>query len=179
MTLYKNVDICDLESIVKNGILSLDDCRNDNWDDGKRADNDTSVVYLFSSTSEKNAFPDYGTALIEVECDAKEKEMEDTDAHKGEYREYIVEKVLPEQIKRVIIPEIFRDYVEIPEGLDVEWCGLTADYYGEDGLQKAKKEILIKFARTAELMDSTYMNFFRGKNEDGTMIDLYNAQYIF
>ena len=46
MLLYKNVDICDLKSIIENGILSMDECGNNNWDEGKRAENDTSVVYL-------------------------------------------------------------------------------------------------------------------------------------
>ena len=44
MLLYKNVDICDLKSIMENGILSMDECGNDNWDEGKRAENDTSMV---------------------------------------------------------------------------------------------------------------------------------------
>lgn len=47
MLLYKNVDICDLEPIAKNGILSIDECGNNNWDEGKRAENDTSwYIYL-------------------------------------------------------------------------------------------------------------------------------------
>lgn len=65
MVLYKNVDICDLESIVKNGILSMDECGNNNWGDGKRSDNDTSVVYLFKPIAEENVFPSYGIALLE------------------------------------------------------------------------------------------------------------------
>ncbi len=53
MILYKNVDICDLEPIAKNGILSIDECGNNNWDEGKRAENDTSVVYLFNDSSKR------------------------------------------------------------------------------------------------------------------------------
>lgn len=68
MILYKNVDICDLESITKNGILSMDECGNNNWDEGKRAANDTSVVYLFSPIGKQNTFPNYGAALLEVQC---------------------------------------------------------------------------------------------------------------
>lgn len=37
MILYKNVDICDLEPIVKNGILSIDECGNNNWDEGEES----------------------------------------------------------------------------------------------------------------------------------------------
>lgn len=62
MILYKNVDICDLEPITKNGILSIDECGNNNWDEGKRAENDTSVVYLFSPIGKQNSFPNYGAA---------------------------------------------------------------------------------------------------------------------
>ena len=54
MLLYKNVDICDLDSIIKNGILNIDECGNNNWDEGKRAENDTSVVYLFNPISVLN-----------------------------------------------------------------------------------------------------------------------------
>ena len=45
MILYKNVDIKDLESILTKGILSLNVSGNNNWDDGKRADNSCDVVY--------------------------------------------------------------------------------------------------------------------------------------
>ena len=42
---YKNVDIYDLPAILKNGLLSLDEPGNNNWQDGSRADNRTDVVY--------------------------------------------------------------------------------------------------------------------------------------
>ena len=44
---------------------------------------------------------------------------------------------------------------------------------------KASKEILEKFAKTAKLMKSDSFNFFRGINDDETMIDLDNIRYIF
>ena len=58
MILYKNVDLIDLISIMEKGILPLDECKNNNWEDGKRADNRTDVVYLFSPTAPevKNSF---------------------------------------------------------------------------------------------------------------------------
>ena len=43
----------------------MDECGNDNWADGKRANNDTSVVYLFKPLGEVNSFPKYGVALLE------------------------------------------------------------------------------------------------------------------
>ena len=50
MTLYKNVDIVDLDSILEKGILSLSESGNNNWIEGKRAPNFKEVVYLFSPT---------------------------------------------------------------------------------------------------------------------------------
>jgi hypothetical protein len=41
MILFKNVDICDLDSILRHDILSMDECGNDNWEDGDRANNPT------------------------------------------------------------------------------------------------------------------------------------------
>ena len=73
MLLYKNVDMCDIESIISKGILSMDECGNDNWSDGKRANNDTSVVYLFKPLGDVNSFPNYSVALLEVDCDANKK----------------------------------------------------------------------------------------------------------
>lgn len=179
MILYKNVDICDLESITKNGILSMDECGNNNWDEGKRADNDTSVVYLFNPIGKQNSFPNYGVALLEVECNAKENPMKNNDSHKNDYREYIISKVLPTQIKRIIIPKIFRNHIEIPEGLNITWCEIEADYYGDSGLEKCTESIWKQFAKTAPLMDSTEFNFFRGVTEKRTMIDLYDIKYVF
>lgn len=44
---YKNVDIYDLPSILENGLLSMDESGNNNWQDNNRVDNRTDVVYLF------------------------------------------------------------------------------------------------------------------------------------
>ena len=53
MILYKNVDICDLSSIMQKGVLSMDECGNDNWDTGKRVQNDTSSIVLLPYWREK------------------------------------------------------------------------------------------------------------------------------
>lgn len=39
MRFYKNVDICDLESILKKGILSAEKAENFRWGEGNRANN--------------------------------------------------------------------------------------------------------------------------------------------
>lgn len=178
MVLYKNVDIFDLKSIMEKGILSMDACGNDNWLDGKRSKSDTSVVYLFAPRKEQNSFPEYGTALLEVDCSATENEMTEQDVHKEDYIEYITKQVLPSEIKRVIIPNIFKSYVEIPENIDIYWCSMEAEHYGNNGLEKCDRKLLKKFAKTAPLMSTEDFNFFRGVNEDRTMIDLYNIKYI-
>lgn len=49
---YKNVDIYDLPSILENGLLSMDESGNNNWQDNNRADNRTDVVYLFRPVNE-------------------------------------------------------------------------------------------------------------------------------
>lgn len=183
MILYKNVDICDLESIMKNGVLSMDECGNDNWDEGHRADNDTSVVYLFSPIKKGDSFPKYGVALLEINCAANKNEMSDNDIHKDEYIEYITDRVLPMEIKRIIIPELFREYINIPNDLKVTWCGLKADYYNEHNKINASIDVLKQFAKTAPLESTEEYCFFRGKyaktmGGSGVM-DLYNVQYVF
>ena len=181
MILYKNVDVCDLTSIMEKGILSLKDSGNDNWDEGKRAQNDTSVVYLFSPTSKLNSFPgSYGIVLLECECDAIEIPMDERDIHKNNYKEYITSKVDASKIKRVIIPKLFRDYITVPKNIDITWCDIKADCYSGDlKISPASQEIMERFAKTASLEDASTFNFFRGFNEDRTVIDLYNIQYIF
>lgn len=136
MILYKNVDLCDLQAIAENGILSMDDCKNDNWVSGLRSNNSTQEVYITS-------------------------------------------KVLQSEIKRVIIPKIFKDYITVPQGVNITWCGLGADRWEHGGLTACSKEFILQFAKTAPLMDSTHFNFFRGIEESGEIIDLYNIRYIF
>ena len=179
MILYKNVDICDLDSIIKNGILSIDECGNNNWNEGKRAENDTSVVYLFSPIGKQNSFPNYGAALLEVECEAKENVIDKVDIHIDDYSEYITESVKPSEIKRIIIPKIFKDYISVPQNVAITWCKLKAECYGDNGLEECSDELIEQFAKTSPLIDSTEFNFFRGVTEKRTMIDLYNIEYIF
>ena len=103
-TYFKNVDICDLPSILKKGILSMNASGNDNWDSGKRANNSRDVVYLFRPTGYENSFVQYGAALLEVEVDGVENELLDGDINKGKYKEYICDTVPPENIIALYIP---------------------------------------------------------------------------
>lgn len=183
--LYKNVDICDLESILEKGILSLDECGNNNWEDNKRADNPTNLVYLFKPKKGKaNVYPNYGVALVETDItDVQKNEFAKYDVHKDDYIEYTAAKVEPGQITRILIPKIFEKRLHLPASVEkkVEWCGITAEIYGshKDGLEPASDEILKRFAITAEIEKCTCFHFLRGKTDDNHMINLYNINYIF
>lgn len=180
MRLYKNVDICDLHSIWQKGILSMQECRNNKWDGNRRSDNSTSIVYLFDPISERNSFPEsYGAALLEVNCKAVENQMAENDAHKYDYREYTTPRVLKSQINRIIIPEIFKPYVDVPEQIHITWCELKAKHYCNSELVECNPDVLMQFARTAPLMDSGAYNFFRGTDANGYIKDLYEFQYVF
>lgn len=188
MILYKNVDIKDLDSILQNGILSLNECGNDNWDEGKRSDNSRDVVYLFSPSTEQNTFCNYGAALLEVEIPndkVKENELGKCDVHNGEYVEYIVNKVEPAYIKQIYVPELFKGVVKDSGEVSDEtlsritWCGFTATYYNNKERKPCPDDVMEQFAETAEIMDAATFNFFRGTKEDRKMIDLYDTKYIF
>lgn len=183
MRLYKNVDICDLNSILNEGILSLDESGNNNWEENKRAENPTDCVYLFQSIDGKsNTFPEYGVALLEVEVeDAKKSDFTENDVHEKEYIEYVTAKVEASAIKRVLIPKIFQNRLELSEEVvtNVEFCGMTAKAYGDDELEEVGEEVLEMFAKTAPIENSACFNFFRGNDEKRHMIDLYEVEYIF
>lgn len=155
MILYKNVDLCDLQAIAENGILSMDDCKNDNWVSGLRSNNSTQEVYLFSPLGNQNSFPNYGVALLEVDCVAKIHIMSEHDAYKDIYDEYITSKVLQSEIKRVIIPKIFKDYITVPQGVNITWCGLGADHICN--VLTNPFEVLLKFLHSCVFI---LMHFF-------------------
>ena len=182
MIFYKNVDICDIISILARGILSLDECGNNNWDGHYRANNPTSKVYLFRPIGETNSFPSYGVALVEVDIDdAVPSIIGEHDAYFGQYEEYICDKVEPKNIKAVYVPRIFKNRMNISTEL-VSYVEIEADYYDEDNepmkMIRCPSEILKRFAETAPFKCSTEFNFFRGVTEKRTMIDLYNVRYI-
>ena len=113
MKLYKNVDLCDLKSIIKNGILSANECNNFNWEDDGRADNSYDLVYLFEPISDFNTFVKYGLVLLEVEVEnAKKSEFVVGDVNKDKYNEYVVDRVLPNQITKIIIPSNFKEKIK-------------------------------------------------------------------
>ena len=184
MILYKNVDIKDLESILSKGILSLNVSGNNNWDDGKRADNSCDVVYLFRPLTEENSFCNYGVALLEIDIPddkIKENQLLENDIYNGKYVEYITDEVSVQYIKTIYIPKIFKERIDLPENIlsKITWCGMKANYYGDSVRENCPDEVLKQFAKTAEIMDTSEFNFFRGVTEKREIIDLYDIQYIF
>ena len=184
MILYKNVDIKDLESILLKGILSLNKSGNNNWDDNKRASNSCDVVYLFNPLTEQNSFCNYGIVLLEIdipEDKIKENKIDNNDKYNGKYIEYVTDEVPVQYIKAIYIPELFKNRIDLPENIlsKITWCGMKANYYGDSGRENCPDEVLKQFAKTAEIMDASEFNFFRGVTEKRTMIDLYDIQYVF
>lgn len=98
MKLYKNVSSEDLEKILKEGILPISKTGNDNWEGNRRANNSTEVVYLFNPTTDVTSFTQYGDVVLEVEVEAYRNEIAPNDSNRGQYEEYIVAEVKPEQI---------------------------------------------------------------------------------
>lgn len=107
MKLFKNVDILDLENIMRDGILPISKTGNDNWGENKRSNNSKDVVYLFEAINQGDSFMHYGLALIEVDINnAILNEIDDFDINKGEY---IASEVSVSNIKGIYIPKIFEE----------------------------------------------------------------------
>ncbi|MEZ7765386.1 hypothetical protein O3802_05240 [Gemella sp. 27098_8_92] len=98
MKLYKNVSSEDLDKILKEGILPISKTGNDNWEGNRRANNSTEVVYLFNPISDVTSFTQYGDVVLEVEVEAYRNEIAPNDSNRGQYEEYIVAEVKPEEI---------------------------------------------------------------------------------
>jgi hypothetical protein len=201
---YKNVDICDLPSIMSKGILSMDKGGNNNWESDKRANNATDVVYLFRPTGYENSFVNYGVALLEVEVDGVENEILDHDVNKGKYKEYICDCVPPENIRAIYIPEIFKDRVKFRHP-KLKWCGMEAkvfsselydanrekygtydkftgrkqlwdvDYDESTNYMEASDELLDLFAKTANINCSSDYSYFTGVLPNN---EVFNLDYI-
>lgn len=204
-TYFKNVDICDLPSILKKGILSMNASKNYNWSRGKRANNSKDVVYLFRPTGFENSFVQYGIALLEVEVDGVENELLDRDINKGKYIEYICDYVPPENIISVYIPKIFKDRIKFKHP-KIKFVNMEAkifssslynsnvkkfgkpgflgliefddDFDDELNYEKCDDDMLKLFAKTASIEDSSAGNgYFRGTFPNGEVFDLNYIHY--
>ena len=172
MKLYKNVDIEDLEKILAEGILPISVTGNDNWSEGKRADNSKGKVFLFEAKRYGDSFVGYGLALIEVEVqEAELSEFTTYDVWKDFYTEYMVDRVKPEEIKAIYLPNIF-DYGNSIEDKKIQLVDVEFNYYNYKSgeYESASRDIKDMFSETARL--STYeFNYLRGKSSDGRIVD--------
>lgn len=169
MKLFKNVDILDLNNILKDGILPISKTGNDNWSENKRSNNSKDVVYLFEALNHGDSFMHYGLVLIEIDInDAILNEIDDFDINKGEYIEYIASEVSVNNIKGIYIPKIFEeplkakyevDFSEIDvKFVDVEFLVYSPEL-GEYILANDEDKSI--FIDTANLSTSDF-NYLRG-----------------
>lgn len=200
MKLFKNVSIIDLAKILKDGILPISKTGNNNWGEGRRADNSTEVVYLHRPAGHENSFTHYGFILLEVDIDdARESALLANDDNIGRYDEFVADEVAPENITAIYIPRILKERLEtLPAfvsedlaGLDrVTWCEMTAKecvgavpaptagnpFEMKLVYEAVSDEKMKQFAKTVNLFDEE-LNYFRGLDADGNVMDLYGIHY--
>ena len=180
MKLFKNVDIFDLQGILEKGILSLKESGNDNWE-GRRAPNSDEVVYLFEPLTDKNVFEQYGAVLLEVDVDnAQESDLMQGDVNKGLYKEYVCDRVEPNQIKNIYFPKIFKDRL-----LKLEWLELSQETLNKISFVDMTFDICSPqendfetFKNTAAFSSEMWGGYLRGTREDRTVIDIDNVKYL-
>lgn len=168
MKLYKNVDILDLENIMREGILPIDVTGNNNWEESRRSNNATDVVYLFKENNIGDSFTTYGLVLLEVEVDAKLNKIDKYDIHKGEYEEYIVSEVPVNAIKAIYVPKIFKNKIIKEYNIDlskydVKYVDVEFKVYSseENRYVVADKKVQNIYVKTANI--STFdFNYLRG-----------------
>ena len=177
-TYFKNVDICDLPSILQKGILPISVCQNFNWDFGKRVNNSQDVVYLFRPNGYENSFVQYGLALVEVTTDGIENEMDTRDVNRGKYTEYVCGAIPPENIIAVYIPKVFKARVPYSNS-KIHWVDVDAkifDYETEEYVD-CDNETLELFAKTANTINSDEYNYLVGQFENREAFKLYYWHY--
>lgn len=168
MKLYKNVDIKDIVKILEEGILPIDVTGNDNWEESRRSNNATDVVYLFKENNIGDSFTTYGLVLLEVEVAAQPNEIDKYDIHKGEYEEYIVSEVPVSAIKAIYIPKIFKNKITKEYNIDlsaydIKYVDVEFKVYSieENRYIVADKQVQDIYVKTANI--STFdFNYLRG-----------------
>ena len=165
MRLFKNVDIEDLNKILKEGILPVSKTQNNNWNKGRRANNSKDVVYLFKAKENGDSFTQYGLVLLEVEVeDATSNEMLEQDVNRGLYEEYVAPMVAAEKIVNVYIPKIFKrrieDIYEVALPNNVNYVEVEFDCHTSNKAV-TKENVQDIFAKTAPLSTNDF-NYLRG-----------------
>ena len=183
MKLYKNVDLCDLDKILEEGILPLSVTGNNNWDSDKRASNANDVVYLSNPKTSTNSFPEYGIVLLEVEVEAQKSEVPQGDNHEDLYDEYIIDSVSPSQIVKIYIPEILKGKVEstnINSFDRITFVQMSAKCFKNMEKTDADEADLKQFSETVErIYRASDWMYFRGTKANGEVFDLYDITYKF
>ena len=161
MKLYKNVSIFDLEKILKEGILPISKTGNDNWDNGRRANNSREVVYLFDTINpEKNVFTRYGAILLEVEVEKIQKNtIAENDVNRGQYEEYITDEVKPDEIKKAYIPKFLKRFIKF-NSKKIKYVEVKGNWrqYNPNAEEFEIKEIDKKIISKFENIDTYYFD---------------------
>lgn len=185
MKLYKNVDIKDIESICKNGILPASVCKNYNWENDNRGAGSLDVVYLAKYIGDLNTAVQYGLALVEVEIEedkVKENALTPYDVNADLYEEYICDEVPANKITAIYVPEVVKEFIEIPKSVEekITWCKMTAVCYDEnDKLAEMTEQKLRKFMSEVQEFTSSGFNYLRAYTPENTVDDIYKVRYIF
>ena len=72
--------------------------------------------------------------------------------------EYIITEVKPEQIRRVIIPEVFKDRISVPDDDRIVWCALVADEINNNGNYVTISDERLKVFAKTTVLDFTDFN---------------------
>lgn len=105
------------------------------------------IQWMFKNNSMVN----YGIVILGCllkRDEVEKKQMEDNDANKGIYEEYVIKQVSQSFIIRILIPKIFKEKIErnypFIKKLDVEWCNLTGKVWDDsiNGKRVASEEDL-------------------------------------
>lgn len=116
------------------------------------------------------------------------------DVNNGLYEEYTVDRVLPEQIRAIYVPEIFKErLMEIAPAVleQITFCKMTAEIWDNSidgnekdcfgnpipgGYRRVTEDELLRFAQTASL-NTWQLNYFRGEHENREVFDLEHIVY--
>lgn len=167
------VDLKDLKSIMERGVLSIDEHNCSNWSNDKRAFNSTEVIYLFNNA--KNIPIQYGLVMLEIELNEAEPSiMCSDDVNFTIYDEWVCQSVPKECIKKVIILNIFKNYVQnYIIDVPVTWCAISGKHW------KVAEFTNEDWDSLAETMNynTDQMGYFRGTRKDRTVFDVYDVRY--
>ena len=181
MTLYKNVDLEDLKSIMKKGILPISKTGN-NWGAGKRAPNSTDVslplcrhwrstilsrntVWLFSKSKSKLPKTNSSKATSTKASTANTPQP----------------KFKPEQIKNIYIPSMYENREDLEQfisGLNVTFVEIEGTVTVGTETNEITEETKTMFAQRTSINTADY-NFLFCWDDNKKMNSIENVNYKF